>query len=294
MGGVCAVVVTYYPDVDLFRRLAIVLPQVDALVIVDNTPKGGRIWLRDEDLLGSEKVDLVRNYTNLGVAVALNQGLSRALELDCNWMLTLDQDSLCYPSMIAALLKVASSCIPEPVVIGGNYLDARNGVLKVPVGEPGEYVEQKTVITSGCLVNINFAKQIGGFRDDYFIDQVDHEFCLRARTHGGRVVLSRELTMEHSVGEQGGARIWGMGWLPKHPPLRKYYIARNSIVTIRRYWHDEPEWCFRRGGRLLLGILLVVFFEPSPMVKVRAFAAGVLDAIAGRMGPAHQSWLYGS
>lgn len=290
--NICAVVVTYYPDADLWGRLAKILPQVEALIIVDNTPKGSPMWQQDEGVLEAEKVGLVRNYKNLGVATALNQGLRKALEFDCDWLLTLDQDSRCYPSMTTALLKVASSCAPESVVIGGNYLDARNGVLKVPVGEPGEYVEQKTVITSGCLVNVSFAKQIGGFRDDYFIDQVDHEFCLRARAHGGRVVLSRELTMEHSVGEPGGARIWGLGWFPKHPPLRKYYIARNSIVTIRRYWRDEPEWCLRRGGRLLLGLLLVVFFEPSPMVKVRAFAAGVLDAIAGRMGPARQSWLY--
>lgn len=288
---VCAVVVTYYPDVGLWDRLARVLPQVDALIIVDNTPAGSLRWQVDAKQLEAEKVDWIRNQKNLGVAAALNQGLSKALELDCDWLLTLDQDSRCYPSMTASLLTVASSCTPEFVVIGGNYLDTRNGVLKVPIGKAGEYVEQKTVITSGCLVNSRFAKQIGGFRDDYFIDQVDHEFCLRVRVHGGRVVISKELIMEHSVGECGGVKVWGLGMLPKHPPLRKYYIARNSIATIVQYWRDEPAWCLRRGTRLLLGLFLVVVFEPSPLLRVRAFMVGVKDAVFRRMGPARHPWL---
>lgn len=34
------------------------------------------------------------------------------------------------------------------------------------------------------LLRLEFAKAIGGFRDDYFIDSVDHEFCLRAAKRG--------------------------------------------------------------------------------------------------------------
>jgi rhamnosyltransferase len=161
----------------------------------------------------------------------------------------------------------------------------------MPAGASGEYLDQKTVITSGTLVDAPFARSIGGLREDYFIDQLDHEFCLRARAHGGRVVISREPLMEHSVGEAGGAWLPWVGPLPKHSPVRKYYVARNSLVTIARYWRTEPDWCLRRATRLLVGLPLMAVLERQRIAKVRAFFAGITDALRGRMGPCRHGWL---
>lgn len=67
------------------------------------------------------------------------------------------------------------------VLIGGNYwnthaqrhfLHARRALL---------FRERKTLITSGMLIPLSLFGKIGMFREDYFIDSVDHEFCLRAR-----------------------------------------------------------------------------------------------------------------
>ena len=193
--------------------------------------------------------------------------------------------------MVRTLLHVHAACVPPAVVIGGNYLDTRNSKTKVSVGADGEFLDQKTVITSGCLVDACFAQTIGGFRDDYFIDQLDHEFCLRARTHGGKVVISRKPVMTHSVGEMGGAWLPLLGELPNHAPLRKYYVARNSLLTIAAYWRREPDWCLRRALRLIGGMFLMVTLEGQRGVKVRAFAAGIADALAGRMGPCRRAWL---
>jgi rhamnosyltransferase len=230
-------------------------------------------------------VFVVENRRNLGVAAALNQGLEKALKLGCDWLLTLDQDSRCYTDMVQTLLSVKAACMPAAAVIGGNYLDTPNDRTKVPVGGAADFLEQKTVITSGSLIDTRMAAEIGGFRDDYFIDQVDHEFCLRARAHGYQIVISRKVVMTHSVGRPGGVRIPLMGTLPNHPPLRKYYIARNTVVTVAEYWNREPQWCLRRMMRLLLGLGLMAFLEEQRMDKVRAFAGGVADGLNRRMGP---------
>ncbi len=126
---------------------------------------------------------------------------------------------------------------------------------------------------------------MGGFREDYFIDQVDHEFCLRARAHGHQVVISRKPVMAHSVGESGGVWMPWLGVLPNHPPVRKYYIARNTVVTVKAYWRREPQWCLRRLARLLLGLGGMAFLEKQGFAKVRAFAGGIADGLHGRMGP---------
>jgi rhamnosyltransferase len=228
---------------------------------------------------------LIENRSNLGISIALNQGLEHALKGGYKWILTLDQDTQCYPDMVDTLLKVSEACKTKPAVIGGNYLDPRNNGPFVPTGGAEDFLEQKTVITSGCLVDANVAAAIGGFREDYFIDQVDHEFCLRMRARGHKVVISRKPVMNHSVGRPGGARLPILGVLPNHPPLRKYYIARNTVVTVADYWRQEPVWCLRRLVRLLLGLGLMALLEEQRFSKVRAFTGGIVDGLRRRMGP---------
>lgn len=284
LGQVCAIVVAYYPDEEFKTRLRSLLPQVARVVVVDNTPAEGVV--RQLDLPeGAANIYLVSNRANLGISAALNQGLHHALDAGCKWALTLDQDTQCFPDMVSTLLGVSVACTPTPAVVGGNYLDPRSKRPEVAVGEAGAFLARKTVITSGCLVDVRLALAMGGFREDYFIDQVDHEFCLRARAHGHQVVISRKPVMTHSVGESGGVRLPLLGMLPNHPPVRKYYIARNTVVTVRTYWRQEPEWCLRRLARLLLGLGGMALLERQGFAKVRAFAGGVADGLRGRMGP---------
>lgn len=283
--SVCAIVVAYFPDKNFVARIRDLTAQVARVAIIDNTPNEGNSPDFDNQLHGVEKVHLIANRTNVGIATALNQGLEYALGEGYPWMLTLDQDTQCYPDMVETLLQVSKKSTPKATVIGGNYLDPRNNESFVPTSGSEEFLEQKTVITSGCLVDVGAATAIGGFRDDYFIDQVDHEICLRMRARGHKVVISRKLVMNHSVGRSGGARLPFLGELPNHSPLRKYYIARNTIVTVLDYWRQEPVWCIRRLVRLILGLGLMALLEEQRLSKVRAFAGGCTDGLFRRMGP---------
>jgi rhamnosyltransferase len=289
--SVCAVVVAFFPDDHFESRLAVVLPQVQVLVIVDNTPEPADDRLRRLASQYGTHVRVIENRRNLGIATALNQGLAYALENGCQWIVTLDQDSQCYPDMVDTLLEVYAACTPAPAVVGSNYFDARNAREEVKGAAAAQWQARKTVITSGSLIDTRLAQGIGGFRDDYFIDQVDHEFCLRARRHGHRIVISVKPAMAHSVGNAGGVRLPLLGTLPNHRAVRKYYIARNTVVTVAGYWRDEPAWCARRLLRLILGLFLMATLEQQRVTKVRAFAAGIVDGFAKRMGPCQRSWL---
>lgn len=280
----CAVVVAFHPDAGFERRLAAVTAQVGNVLVVDNTPGGGCA----HRLASMASVAVRENGVNLGIATALNQGLEHAVQTGCTWLLTLDQDTLCHTDMVAVLTRARTACPFDAAIVGGDYLDPEN---PRPRAGAHEFREVKTVITSGCLVNVGMAREIGGFRDDYFIDQVDHEFCLRARAAGQRVIISGRPVMTHSVGRSGGVRLPVLGVMPNHPPQRKYYIARNTIATVRRYWLREPDWCLRRTVRLMLGLIFMTVLEREGLKKARAFAAGFADGWLGRMGPCRLAWL---
>lgn len=288
--NVCAVVVAYYPDDGFEARLERILPQVAMLVIVDNTPEVISVSADFKEKWG-RSFALIPNHANKGIALALNQGLEFASQSGYPWLLTLDQDTQCYPDMLHVLSKAYTGCELVPSVIGANYIDRQNARLKVESPRTDSYIVQKTVITSGCLVDVSAAKGIQGFRANYFIDQVDHEFCLRMRSAGQHVVISATPAMAHGVGLSGGAWIPLLGTLPNHPPIRKYYISRNTVVTIRQYWRTEPVWCAKRLTRLLLGLLEMAILERHRVRKVRAFCAGIADGLSLRMGVCRRSWL---
>jgi rhamnosyltransferase len=282
---VCAVVVTYFPDVACVDRIRQALQQVDRLVVVDNTPPDTSTLALKAALQALPQVQLIENQANKGIAEALNQGLKFAASEGYEWLLTLDQDTQCHSEMVKALVRLSTVCSPKPLVIGSNYFDPQAKRTKVPASEcDDDFLVQKTVITSGSLIYVRQALSIGGFRADYFIDQVDHEFCLRARANGYAVIISRKPLMTHSVGRPGGVSLPFLGVLPNHPPVRKYYIARNTVVTVAAYWRKEPAWCLRRLTRLFLGLIEMALLEEHRVRKVRAFAGGVFDGLRLRMG----------
>jgi len=281
--NVCAVVVAYYPDAVFEARLERVLSQVACVVVVDNTPEPITLsgTLRST---WAGRLHCISNAENKGIAAAMNQGLAYASAQGCPWLLTLDQDSTCYPDMLEILGEAYAACLPAPAILGSNYFDPSNQKCKVPPKGEQLWLEQKTVITSGCIVNVDVACALHGLREDYFIDQVDHEFCLRARAHGYRIAITRKPAMEHCVGLAGGVRLPWLGVLPNHSPVRKYYIARNTVVTVMQYWREEPLWCYKRLVRLGLGLVVMLALEPRRVDMGRAFVLGVMDGLRARMG----------
>lgn len=282
---ICAVVTAYFPDAAFGQRLAHVLPQVDALVVIDNTPGGGCTKRLDSLFSQTQHATVIELGDNKGIATALNKGLDHALANHCSLMVSLDQDSVCYPDMIDTLMTVRNEVPIQTAVIGGNYFDARNGISKIPVSGNKNWILQKTVITSGCMIETSIAKELGGFREDYFIDQVDHEFCLRMRAHGYAVAMTRKPVMSHSVGEDNGPSIPVLGILPGQSPSRKYYVARNSLITIANHFHTDTTWCFIRLFRLVLSLPLTLVLEEHRLTNAKAFLLGCLDAARRRMGP---------
>ncbi|NOX76409.1 MAG: glycosyltransferase [Gammaproteobacteria bacterium] len=279
----CAVVVTYFPDDDVVSRLKKIQKQLPTIIIVDNASNEHCLSvLRKFSSMGS--VSLVENEDNEGVGKALNQGASIALVEGFSWVLTLDQDTLISEDMFDTLAQVYDESGRRSPLIGSNYMElsSKRQIVHGDSISGQNFLEQKTVITSGMLVSLGLFRRIGGFREDYFIDSVDHEYCLRTRDNHFPVMISCKLLMWQTIGRPrpDGKRVLVFD----HPPIRKYYMARNTIVTLREYFMREPVWALRQVIRLVVELVSIVLFEKDKWNKGYAFCRGIVDGIKNKMG----------
>jgi rhamnosyltransferase len=283
----CAVIVTYHPDSGLFDRVARVAKQVAETVIVDNgSPESSVQQIRK--IAEALAVHLILNTSNTGLARALNEGTRWAASQGFRWILTLDQDTLVSPDMVDTLAAVAGGYRnPERLaVIGSNYRYKVNGRLfreefTDAHGFPAR--EMTSVLTSGSLVSIDAFQTIGGFRDDLFIDCVDHEYCLRSRAWGFHVLLTSKPVMEHDIGYLTEHRLLGRRvGTSNHSPVRQYFMARNSILLIRDYLAQEPRWILKYSWDWLKSIVLILLFEKDRIPKMKNLMRGCLDGLLAR------------
>ena len=295
---VCAVVVTYHPDSEFPERLARILPQVSALVIVDNGSNEAELKMLRE-ISAHPSITLVPNAENLGVARALNIGMQRAA-LKASWALLLDQDSRVDGDMVQKLLTVYASFPDQDhlAVIGSGFRALNGGFHATDIEIHGAaaaaanaradaWIEVESVITSGSLVPLKAHAAIGPFREEFFIDYVDTDYCFRARAQGFRVIKTREPVMSHAIGAatQHGLP-WMSKWTTNHSPDRRYYGARNDTVMLREYGNYRlGSWALKSLARRLRTCKRVALYEQMKAAKIIAVMQGWWDGVRGHMGP---------
>jgi rhamnosyltransferase len=287
--SICAVVVTYHPDMDFPARLARVLSQVGATVVVDNGSSASELDMLRR-VTGPAAAVLIENSANLGIARALNIGVRHAQSQGHAWTLLLDQDTLIDADMVDQLLSVQASVVADNVAAIGSRFRDTSGQTVEPIrlsAQAEHWQEVESVITSGCLLSLRAYAAVGPFRDDFFIDYVDTEFCFRARAAGFRIIMTRAALMSHSVGAATShTMLGGRTWTTNHSAERRYYIARNNTVMLREYaGFGRGHWLWKSLSRTFRLTKRIAFFETDKLAKIAAAWQGWRDAVRGRMGP---------
>ena len=279
---VVGVIVTFHPDPQLPERLRALVGQVGAILIVDNGSSEEELAPL-ERMLASGDATLLRNETNLGLATAFNHGARWAAEREYRWFLLLDQDSVPGPAIVAEAARVfAALPTPVPAVIGASWTDHRCD------DDPGRVA--RAVISSGALHDIDAWTAIGPFRDDFFIDYIDIEYCLRARRHGYAVLRACAPTMEHAIGQPREVKTRLRSFTPSHhSPARRYTMTRNRLRVWRAYWRGEAGYVARDMSAAARETVKIVLFESRRRAKLQAMLRGIADAVRGRSGPAPRS-----
>jgi rhamnosyltransferase len=276
--SVVAVIVTYHPDPGLQDRVRPLVGQVGAIVVVDNGSRDAE--LASVDSLERDGVAVtIRNGRNLGIAVALNQGVAWAAEHGYAWAVTFDQDTTPGPDVVSEAARVFDAFPdPSPAVIGATW--DPNWCAADP-GRP-----EACVITAGALHSVRAWSALGRFREDFFIDYVDTEFCLRARANGYSVLVACRPTIRHAIGSPSRHETPFRSFTPSnHNRVRRYYITRNRVHVWRTYWRSEPRYVAYDAKAAVKELVKLVLFEEDRRRKLRAIARGVRDGLRGVTGP---------
>ena len=288
--GVCAVAVTYHPDAGLPQRFSRILRQVGRLVIVDNGSGEAETTMLRE-FAANPSVTLILQFANRGIASALNTGTYHATTLGFKWVLLLDQDSFVDDDMVHTLIAVQAA-FPERdrLAVVGSGFRTTDEATGQSTGESDGWEDAESVITSGSLIPLETHAAIGAFREEFFIDYVDTEYCFRARAKGYRVIRTRKPIMSHSIGAITRHRVlWLNKWTFNHSPDRRYYIARNNTVMLREYGHHAMGlWALKSFGRSVRLCKRIALYEEMKIPKIMAVAQGWWHGIRGRMGPRPQ------
>ncbi|MQR01325.1 glycosyltransferase family 2 protein [Glaciimonas soli] len=297
MNSVAAIIICFNPDCNcLLNLIRAIDSEVELIIIINN---GG---LSNEDIkslkAGSDKLNVVCNDENLGVATALNIGCGVANEGDYRFAVSFDQDSAPEKGMITTLLNELveyknTDC--KAVAIGPQIVDMRgNDIVYMPFIKFSNfqikkwYGEEKKetqpvshVITSGCLLDVGIWSKNMKFDNRLFIDLVDTNWCWNAIRHNYVVLGTTKAHMVHELSEKI-TKISKFS-LSSYSPIRRYYQLRNSIYQI----FHEPLMISQRiylFKTILNGIFSSIFSDKFPLKSLRYGMRGLVDGCIGKLG----------
>ena len=271
-------IVTYQPELSRLSdnlRAAFASMMVSRVIIYDNHSDNCET-IRQLTALDSHCL-LMEGDENRGIAYALNALCQKAVDEGCDWILTLDQDSVIPKGLLEEYNHYTDQ--DDLGIICPGIIDRNMGREYTRQTSGTEYIRQ--CITAGNLVRLKAWQKTGGFSEKLFIDGVDFDFCMKMGEAGFKILRTNNVCLLQEVGH--GRKIplpfhHQMSVL-NHSPQRLYYIARNYLYIGRQY-HQRWHWAIEVAKRMFI----VACFEDNRREKLRAMFLGIRHYHQGKMG----------
>jgi len=295
-----AIVVTYNPACDPLKLALEALAQQGCdTLLVDNGSNNLTQIKALASNIRSCKINALSS--NLGLGVAHNVGIEFAIEHAYNYVLIMDQDSIPLDDMVDKLLAASKvkSKSTKVSAVGVTYLNADNGsesffvrfgILKFirrycADKDIDGCVEADFLISSGSLISLDTISSVGKMDERLFIDHVDTEWFLRAKSKGFQAYGVCGAVMQHGLGEDthtvslGGRK----RNVPQHRPFRYYYIFRNSILLYKRGYASKL-WKWNDVQRLAMIMIMFGFLKAPRWRNLSMMLKGVWHGLSGKQG----------
>jgi rhamnosyltransferase len=289
-------VVLFRPSVAQVNHVAKLATLCAPTVVVDNSPVPDPS--AHERLVASAATILV-NTNRGGIGGAFNLGLRHLRSTGATAAVLLDQDSTVPAGFFEALARTCEA-LGEPAYIVGPRVFDVNAKRCMPAitftrfrlrshsvddCPPWTLLPCSFLVSSGSVVSLAAYERIGSFSEDYIVDHVDSDYCLRAIACGVTVAMSCAATLEHQIGRMTTHRLFGVALMTSnHPALRRYYFARNAIRLTRMHGRRLPSVALV-NLLTIWQMVAVVLFEADKFSKTVAALAGMIDGLKNRSGP---------
>ena len=283
-----AIVITFNPSVNVINLINALKFQNVTPIVVDNGSKNFDF----SSVEGDTQTHLIRLNDNLGIATAQNKGIERALELSAEYILFFDQDSTIPDNFVQDMMDDYQLISNQNIKIGAlgpRFIDERYNFYyktisiskhglrtKHDVSNIKQPFNSTLLISSGSLVSVETLQKVGLMRDEYFIDYVDTEWCLRAESLGFKNYISAKAVMKHTIGDN----VLNFKFInvPVHSAFRRYFRVRNAFYMLR-----EPHVPFLLFIREMTfnfihqGILIC--FEKNRLAYIKSYFKGLKDGV---------------
>jgi len=274
---VAGVVILYNPKKDFIINILSYLNQVKILYVVDNSEAASPNinWLESY-----RTVRRINNKGNIGIAAALNLAASMAIEDGFDLLLTMDQDSRISDNFVNEMFKEFER-------------DDKNGILSpyiVHIKNPQKPIisgveNVTTAITSGSIIRLTAHKKIGGFLEKLFIDYVDHEYCLRMRSFGYKILRLNSVYIYHDLGDVKSRKLFFIKVFPtNHSPHRWYYRTKSRFYVYKIYKNQFPDYIKFDKRVFIKEILKIFLYEKNKIQKFKMIMYGYLDFKRNKFG----------
>lgn len=269
---VLAAIVLYNPDLErLKENVEAIQDQVDGVLFVDNNSHNLEQVKQMVQKYEMKITHILKNYENTGLTVATNQSVQWGKEHGYDWVLTMNQDSVCGEHLIEHYKKYMDQ---EKIGAMTCNIHDRNFVEDQNFKDGGEFCYVDTCITSGMLVNSDAFLEVGGYDEKLFMDYSDFEICCNLRKHGYKILQVNYDGLLHEVGNGKNVRIlWKRYIAFNQPPMRRYYMARNEIYLARKY--SEYQSLAHVMLRQLVQLVIVTLYEKERRKKIPAMFKGI-------------------
>lgn len=281
-----AVIVAYYPNREALARLCdAVAAGGTRVVVVDNTPAPADLPLPDGCVL-------LQLGDNMGIARAQNVGISYAREHGASVIVFFDQDSTIESTFVPKLIASLDAATPD--VVGAAYFDETRGFQgaayklnllgyprQIRTGRNDSPYPVDVRISSGSAVTAVTFDVAGLMDEDFFIDYVDIEWCLRVRSKGIAIRVDPSVSMRHSIGnlsiDVGPIKVFVDG------PVRTYYRVRNAFLLLRK---PSVPWLFsaKEITSELVHHFLQLFLADRRVERLGAYMLGIGHGLVGVRG----------
>jgi rhamnosyltransferase len=267
---IAGVVVLYNPDSIVEKNIRSYLNQLVHLYIVDNSEQPDKTL--SKIFSDTQKAEYIFNNRNLGMASALNIAVDRALKDGYSFLLTMDQDSYFEEGSLEILIENLSDA---------NYVGIfspfhKNKFFTNPPKLKGRE-EVSDIMTSGNVLNLSAVEKAGKFKEDYFIDYVDIEYCLRLRKYGYKIIRVNDSILVHNEANLSKRKIFGLTFYPQnHSAFRWYYKVRNFLYLKKEYYNSFSDYLEVEKKNIRNNIIKVLLFEKDKFKKLYMILKGYI------------------
>lgn len=292
-----AVIVTYNPEIEeLHTLIRKIQSSVKSITIVDNMSKG--VTLIRHLVNSINNTFIIELNENKGIGYAQNRGIEFLLKDETiESVILFDHDSNPNIDMVDILCRQYNSLINDGVKVGAVgpiYIDNRTNnhypisvfsnfslIKKHPIHGDDTPIYASFLIASGCLIHKSTLLKVGIMNEDFFIDYIDIEWSFRVQHYGYSLYACPDAIMYHKVGDD---RLSVLGReISIHSPLRRYYLARNSVLMLSKSyisWKYKVREVFYSLSRVIVYLAMV----DNKRKYLKYILHGWYDGLVGRIG----------